>query len=46
MMLPIVMNEPFAVTEDSLLAACQQAHGLGQDVAQRMGDVSYRALHM
>jgi len=46
MMLPIVMNEPFTVTEDTLLAACQQAHGLGMDVAQRMGDASYRALHM
>ena len=45
MMLPIVLNEPFAVTEASLLEACQQAHALGKDVAGRVGDAAYRGLH-
>jgi len=45
MLLPIVLNEPFPVTEDSLIEASQQAHTLGMDVAQRVGDAAWRALH-
>ena len=44
-MLPIVHNEPFPVTEASLVEASQQAHALGKEVTRRMGDVAYRALH-
>lgn len=46
MMLPIVLNEPFVVTEDSLLEASRQAHALGKEVAGRVGDAAYRALHV
>ena len=45
MRLPYVGNEPFAVTTDTLLAASQQAHALGQDLAQQAGDAPYCALH-
>jgi glycerol dehydrogenase len=44
MMVPFVGNEPFAVTAKTLLAASLQAHRLGMDVAQRVGDSAYRAL--
>jgi glycerol dehydrogenase len=45
MRLPYVGNEPFAVTADTLLVAVQQAHTLGQDLAQQAGDAAYCALH-
>jgi len=45
MRLPYVGNEPFAVTADLLLAASQQAHALGQGIAQQTGDTAYCALH-
>ena len=44
-LLPFVANEPFAVTADALLAASQQVHALGQDIAQQTGDAAYCALH-
>jgi glycerol dehydrogenase len=43
--LPYVGNEPFPVTTDTLLAALQHAHALGQDIAQQAGDAAYGALH-
>ncbi len=42
---PIIANEPFAVTKDSLLAAASQAHEQGIGVARSDGDAAYRALH-
>ena len=46
MLLPIVLNEPFPVTADTLLEAAQQAHALGKTVSASVGDAAYRALHM
>jgi len=45
MRLPYVRNEPFAVSADTLLVAVQQAHTLGQDLAQQAGDAAYCALY-
>jgi glycerol dehydrogenase len=45
MRLPYVGNEPFPITADTLLAALQHAHALGQDIAQQVGDAAYCALH-
>jgi glycerol dehydrogenase len=45
MTLPIVRNEPFAVTKETLLAATLHAHELGMEVAQSAGDAAYRAIH-
>ncbi len=42
---PIIANEPFAVTKDSLLAAASQVHKSGTEVARSDGDAAYRTLH-
>ncbi len=42
---PIIANEPFAVTRDSLLTAASQVHELGIEVARSDGDAAYRTLH-
>ena len=41
----IVRNEPFAVTKESLLSAASQAHEMGLEIAQSVGDVAYNSLH-
>jgi len=45
MTLPILRNEPFAVTKQSLLTAASQAHEMGLEIADAEGDAAYRALH-
>ena len=42
---PIMANEPFAVTKNSLLAAASQVNELGIEVARSDGDAAYRTLH-
>ena len=42
---PISRNEPFAVTKESLLRAASQAHEMGLEVAQSVGDAAYNSLH-
>jgi glycerol dehydrogenase len=41
---PFVTNEPFAVTAETLLEASLQAHHLGMEVAEAVGDSAYRDL--
>ena len=43
--LPIIANEPFPVTNESLVEALIAADTLGREVAGTMGDAAYRALH-
>ncbi|NNG17378.1 MAG: glycerol dehydrogenase [Gemmatimonadales bacterium] len=45
MQFPIIHNEPFEVTAESLLAAALQAHKLGIEVSGACGDVAYKELH-
>jgi glycerol dehydrogenase len=43
--LPFIHNEPFDVTEETLLNAMLRADRLGLEIADSVGDVSYIALH-
>jgi len=45
MTLPILRNEPFEVTKDSLVTAALQAHEMGLEIAQSFGDAAYHTLH-
>ena len=45
MMLPILQNEPFEVTTQSLLAAAIQAHEVGLEIEKSIGNAAYNALH-
>ena len=42
---PIMANEPFTVTTETLVAAASQAHELGLEVTKSEGDAAFRALH-
>ena len=42
---PIMANEPFEVTKETLISAATQAHELGLEVVQSDGDAAYRSLH-
>ncbi|MEW6145574.1 MAG: glycerol dehydrogenase [Thermodesulfobacteriota bacterium] len=43
--LPFIHNEPFNVTEETLLNAILEADKLGLGIADSVGDVAYLALH-
>jgi glycerol dehydrogenase len=43
--LPFIHNEPFDVSEETLLNAMLKADRLGLEIADSVGDVSYIALH-
>jgi glycerol dehydrogenase len=43
--LPILRNEPFEVTKESLVTAALQAHEMGLAIEQSVGDADYNALH-
>ncbi len=43
--LPFIHNEPFDVTEDSLLDAMLKAHKLGLEITESFGDAAYIAVH-
>ena len=42
---PIMANEPFAVTTETLAVAVSQVHELGMEVTKLEGDAAFRALH-
>ncbi len=42
---PILANEPFAVTTETLAVAFSQMHELGMEVTKSEGDIAFRALH-
>lgn len=43
--LPFIQNEPFDVTQDSLLEAMLKAHKLGLDITNSLGDAAYLTVH-
>ena len=43
--LPILRNEPFEVTKESLITAASQAHEMGLEIEQSVGNTAYNALH-
>jgi len=45
MTLRILRNEPFAVTKESLISAASQAHEMGLEIEQSVGNAAYNALH-
>jgi glycerol dehydrogenase len=42
---PFIGNMPLALTPESILASIIEAHELGLEVAQAIGDVAYKRLH-
>ena len=42
---PMMANEPFVVTTETLIGAASQVNELGRDVTKSEGDVAFRALH-
>ena len=42
---PIMSNEPFAVSPDSLIAAVSGVNELGLEITDSEGDAAFRALH-
>ena len=45
MTLPILRNEPFEITKQSLVTAALQAHEMGLQIERSIGNVAYQALH-
>lgn len=43
--LPFIQNEPFDVSEDSMLDAMLKAHKLGLEITASFGDAAYLAVH-
>ena len=45
MTLPILRNEPFEVTKESLVTAALQAHEMGLEIERSVGNAAYHDLH-
>jgi hypothetical protein len=45
MTLRILRNEPFEITKESLLTAATQAHEMGLEIEQSVGNAAFNALH-